>query len=235
MRRASNTPDTMVQYINVVADESLAYDVLKFVDTQDAATTLSLSAESYLETTAGIIIDLEIAGLKGSDDAIRLYPDDTETIYDLATLRHVRSPLASSLAKTRALLDSVFAVISTAYSLGLWLLVEALCQVGVINAIAAGGSGTTLSTTTSGIFPTGTCSYPSGTSVHLTGSGYFPTRPAYPTSNSNSSGSPSGTGGFPSGLGYGLSGTGPPYGLRILPPKQPIRNRLLPPIANVGR
>lgn len=85
MRRASNTPDTMVQYINVVADESLAYDVLKFVDTQDAATTLSLSAESYLETTAGIIIDLEIAGLKGSDDAIRLYPDDTETIYDLAT------------------------------------------------------------------------------------------------------------------------------------------------------
>ena len=80
MRRADNTPDTMVQYINVVADESLAYDVLKFVDTQDAATALSFSAESYLETTTGIISDLEIAGLKGSDDAIRLYPDDRDDL-----------------------------------------------------------------------------------------------------------------------------------------------------------
>ena len=178
MRRADNTPDTMVQHINIVADESLAYDVLKFVKTQDAATPLSLSAEGYLETTAGIISDLEIAGLK-----VPTTPSVSTQMTQrrFTTLRHVRLPLASSLAKTRALLDSVFAVISTAYSLGPWLLVGALCQVVVINAIATGGSGTTLSTTTSGIFPTGTCSYPSGTSVHLTGSGYFP----HPTRLSN--------------------------------------------------
>ena len=151
MRRADNTPDTTVQYINVVADESLAYDVLKFVDTQDAA---SLSAEGYLETTAGTISDLEIAGLKGSDDAIRLYPDDTETIYDLATCAITAGVFSCEDQGTTGFyiccdFDRLFL---GPVPVGR----EALCQAVVINAIAAdGGSGTTPSTTASGIFRQG--------------------------------------------------------------------------------
>ncbi|KAK3172978.1 hypothetical protein OEA41_006306 [Lepraria neglecta] len=224
-RRADNTPDTTVQYINVVADESLAYDVLKFVDTQDAVTPLSLSAEGYLETTAGTISDLEIAGLKGSDDAIRLYPDDTETINDLATC---------------AITAGVFSCEDQGTT-GFYV-----CF--VIIAIAAdGGSGTTPSTTASGIFPTRTGSYPSGTGVYATGSGYFPsgtgspsgsgyfpTRPAYPTGTGNPSSYPSGTGGFPSGSGYCPSGTGHPSGSGYFPPTNPSGTGFYPPSPTSG-
>lgn len=220
MRRADNTADTTVQYINVVADESLAYNVLKFFDTQDAATPLSLSAEGYLETTAGTISDLEIAGLKGSDDAIRLHPNDTETTYDLATCAITAGFFSCEDQGTTG-----FYVCNDFDRLFLGPVPvgrEALCQAVVINTTATDGeSGTTPSTTASGIFPTGTGSYPSGTGsypsgtgVYPTGSGYFPSgtgspsgsgyfpiRLAYPSGTGNPSGYPSGTGGFPSGSG----------------------------------
>ena len=229
VRGADNTTDTTVQYINVVADESFAYDELKFVDTQDAATPLSLSAEGYLETTAGTINDLEIAGLKDSDDAIRLHPNDIETTYDLATCAITAGVFSREEQGTTG-----FYVCSDFDRLLLGPVPvgrEALCRAVVINATAAdGGSGTTTTTTASGIFPTGTGSYPSGTGsypsgtgVYPTGSGYFPsgtgspsgsgyfsTRPAYPTGTGN-----------PSGSGYRPSGTGSPLGSGHFPPTNP--------------